>query len=208
MAKYATLAEPSEPSATTPGGNAERTLQNVSRGLGYASRLAGAPAGTGIEGLLGDTNLPHLKGDRPLLELASRLDCEADLWRNLALRELARLEFRARTNGALVFVFLAADLALAALAGLGALFGSSAPWERAGLVATGAAIVTVAAARTAAQGARARRASEELVRSALARADIAELRLHRIGIAMAYEKTEEPRSLEALTRLERDATAA
>ena len=112
MAKYATLAEPSEPSATTPGGNAERTLQNVSRGLGYASRLAGAPAGTGIEGLLGDTNLPHLKGDRPLLELASRLDCEADLWRNLALRELARLEFRARTNGALVFVFLAADLAL------------------------------------------------------------------------------------------------
>ena len=207
MAKYATLPEPA--SSTTPRTNddAERALRSVSRGLDYAARVLDAPAGTAIEDLLGATDLPTLTGDNPLLELAARLDCEADLWRNLALRELARLEFRAKTNGALVIVFLAADLALAALAGVGALFGSASAWERAGLLATGAVIVTVAAAFTAAQGARARQASEQLVRTALARADLAELRLHRIGIALAYGKTENAQSLEAISRLERDATS-
>ncbi|MGZ3477348.1 MAG: hypothetical protein ACXWUG_28050, partial [Polyangiales bacterium] len=51
-----------------------------------------------------------------------------------------------------------------------------------------------------------RRSQREIVRDALARADLAELRLHRVALAMASVKADPDRAREALARLEKDVT--
>ena len=54
---------------------------------------------------------------------------------------------------------------------------------------------------------RVRRAQREVVKDALARADLAELRLHRVSIVLASRKLEGDGYAAALLRLERDAGA-
>ena len=46
---------------------------------------------------------------------------------------------------------------------------------------------------------------ELAVRAALSRADVAELRLHRLGVALAWRKADAAKYAEALARLEREA---
>jgi hypothetical protein len=206
MPKYAEV-----PDETREEGDDERTprardeaLAEASRGLRQAARAVGAPRGTEVEALLGRTDLPALAGDDPLRELATRLDAEADLWRNLAFREMARSAWASKLVTGLAIVVLALDAGLAAVAALGALFGAEAG-DRSLLVLTAGGLLTAALAVVMLVVHVNRRGERDLVRSALARADMAELRLHRLGVALAWRKADEARYLDALGRLEKDA---
>lgn len=203
MAKYAKL--PDEPSSKK-NEDADEVVREVSKGLRVAKAAMTESAATSIEGLISQTNLPALDGDDPLHDLATRLDREADLWRNLAFREMARMAWSARFITGVAVLVVLSDLALAAVAGLGALFGAEQAAGRSMLVGVAAVVVTLALAVVPAIALASKRSQRELVQSALSRADVAELRLHRVGIALAYKRTDETRYMEALTRLERDAS--
>lgn len=204
MAKYAKLPDDESPSKKK-GEETEEVVREVTRGLRVAKAAIAENATTSIEGLIGQTNLPGLDGDDPLHDLATRLDREADLWRNLAFREMARMAWSARFITGVAVLVVLSDLALAAVAGLGALFGAEAS-GRSILVGVAACVVTLALSVVPAIALASKRSQRELVQSALARADIAELRLHRVAIALAYKHADEAKYMEALTRLERDAT--
>lgn len=183
---------------------AEITIAEVDRGVRRAARALAEPHGTEVEGLIGRTDLPALAGEDPLLELAERLDREADLWRNLAFREMARTAWSSRLLSALAIVVLVADGALGGIAALGALFGAEAG-SRALLVLTAAGVVTAALGVVWLVVHGNRRAQADTVRAALSRADVAELRLHRLGVALAWRKADAAKYAEALARLEREA---
>ena len=51
-----------------------------------------------------------------------------------------------------------------------------------------------------------KRTQRESVKEALSRADLAELRLHRLAVVLAWKKTEPAAFREALARLEKDAS--
>lgn len=183
---------------------ADLALEEVDRGVRRAARAFAEPHGSEVEGLIGRTDLPALAGDDPLLELAERLDREADLWRNLAFRELARTAWSSRLLVALAIVVLVADAALGGIAALGALFGAEAG-ARSVLVLTAAGVVTAALGVVWLVVHGNRRTQAEVVKGALARADVAELRLHRLGVALAWRKADAAKYAEALARLEREA---
>jgi hypothetical protein len=186
---------------------AEEVARHLGKGIRSASRALDAPTGTAVEGLLSDSNLPELAGDDPIAELALRLDREADLWRNLALRNMARLAWADRIAQAVAVVAVACDIALAAVAAIAALFGGDAAGGRFVLLGTAAAIVVAGAlvVNKVSSGIRATQA--ELAHAALGRAEIAEAKLHRVGIALGWRKVDLARYQEALGRLEHDGAA-
>ena len=178
--------------------------RDVGRGLRAASHAFDEPAGTKIEGLISEANLPALAGDDPLAELAARLDREGDLWRNLALRELARHAWAGRLAQIVAVVAVLGDAALACIAAMGALFGGEHAHEKLALILGGVASLTVGAIVVAWVSASSQRTQRAVAAEALARADVVELRLHRIGVALAARKIDPERARESLARLERD----
>lgn len=182
----------------------DETLAKMEKGLRVARAAITESEKTSIVGLISGTDLPEL-GQEPLADLATRLDREADLWRNLAFREMAKMTTQSRVVTALAIAAALADIALAGVATLGAVFGLESA-HRGALVFTAFVVVTLGLGAAAALVMLGRRAERELVRAALARADQAELRLHRVALVMAAKKLDEARYAEALARLERDAT--
>lgn len=206
MAKYAKLPDEDSDAPKSKKDSTEEVVREVQKGLRVAkSAMVESPA-TSIEGLISQTNLPGLEGADPMRDLATRLDREADLWRNLAFREMARMAWSARFITGVAVLVVLSDLALAAVAGLGALFGAEQATGRALLVGVAAFVVTLALSVVPAIAIASRRGQQELVRAALSRADLAELRLHRVAIALDYKRMDEAKYLDALARLERDAT--
>lgn len=199
MPKYARL--PDEEAPPSKKSDTE-VARKVEKGLRAARAAMSA---TSIEGLISETNLPALEGNEPLTDLATRLDREADLWRNLAFREMSRMVWSARMITAIALVVVLGDLGLAFIAGVGAFFGVEAG-GRSVLVLTASVVITLGLCAAVAVAIVSRRSQREIVQSALARSDLAELRLHRVAIAMAHKKVDEGRYADALLRLERDAT--
>jgi hypothetical protein len=212
MSAYAKLPEDPEVSAkkvaeralATAGEGASRVAQSFGRGLRRAGAELEAPAHADLAALLGDTNLPELSLDDALASLARRVDREADLWRNLAIRELAHVAWANRVAHLASITMMVGVLVLAGIGAFHALFSgvASRAWlllTAAGVLALGAAVANVASAAV-------RRSQREVVRDALVRADVAELRLHRIGIAVASAQAEGTKMRDALGRLERDVT--
>jgi hypothetical protein len=184
---------------------AEKLGAGLHSGLARAGTALAAPKGTDIESLISETNLPELVQDDPIGSLAIRLDREADLWRNFSLREIARLGWADRIAQAICVLAVLADIALGVVAALAALFGGdNAPGKV--LLLGGAALSVMLGAIVVAQVTRGiRRTRHSLAREALARADLAELRLHRVGIVLGWRKQDPALYQEALARLERDA---
>jgi hypothetical protein len=210
MARYAEVPDDTrdegEGSTAEPeGARRGDPVEQASRGLRRAARAVGAPRGTEVEALLGRTDLPALTGDDPLRELAERLDAEADLWRNLAFREMSRMGWSSKLITWLSILVLALDACLAGVAALGALFGAESG-DRALLVTVAGGVLTTGLAVVMGVLHVNRRSSRDLARSALARADLAELRLHRLGIALAWRRADAAKYLEALARLEQEAS--
>jgi hypothetical protein len=181
-------------------------IDRIGRGVRTAARTLGPPTGTEVEGLIAGTDLPSLEGDEPLRELAMRLDREADLWRNLAFRELARGVWMQKLMIAVSLLVLLAECALVALASLGVIFGDDG--TRAPLLIASALVLLTALGALFAIVSVQRHTQHRVADQALRRADLAELRLHRIAFALTWEKVDRARLGEALIRLERDAAQA
>ncbi|MBI4706045.1 MAG: hypothetical protein HY744_33545 [Deltaproteobacteria bacterium] len=179
----------------------------LGRGVGRASDALTPPAMTDLRGLLGETNLPGVAAGDPLRALADRLDAEGDLWRGLALRALARAAWADRFTQAVSVVAAAGCVALGVVAALGAMFGSAGAGGRALLLLAGAAVLVCAALVVAWTSASVRGAQRAIAREALGRADLTELRLHRVAVVLAARAEAGEHYREALVRLERDVSA-
>lgn len=191
--------------AVEKGANA--VTDTLGRGLRGASRVFEAPAGTDVESLVEETKLPKLPGDDPIAELARRLDRESDLWRNLAMREIARVAWAGRVAQLVAIFAVVAEVALGVVAGLGVMLGAEHAGGRALLVLAAAAGLTVGTLVAAGISGSVRRSLTETAREALERADTAERRLRRLAIVLAWRKGDPEKYADALTRYERDASS-
>lgn len=184
----------------------EALAAELRRGIRQASRLIE----TGREEhdrLIGRSDLPELMGDDPVAALGVRLDREADLWRSLALGEIARATFVGRvvlTTAILAFV---GTVGLSIVGWAGAALGPGDAAARALLAGAGVLALAVGAAIVAWIGASIRTAHQRAARDAFARADHAELRLHRVAVVLALLRAGDGSANDALRRLERDTAA-
>lgn len=178
----------------------------IREGLAKASRLVEAGQQE-FERLVGRSDLPELGDADPMRTLAVRLDREADLWRALALAEIARATWIDRVVQATsIFAFLG-TLALAFVGWAGALLGPAEASSRALLVTAGVIALGVGAGIVAWVGSTVRTARNKIAREALARADLTELRLHRLAVVLALREDDSGSFKEALLRLENETSA-
>jgi hypothetical protein len=169
-------------------------------GLSTAAHELDAPAAADLSAPLADANLPELAGDDPLESLALRLDREADLWRSVGLRELAQIG-RTDRIGLVAAVFAAlADLSLAFVGGMTALFGAEGAAGRSMLLVAAGVVATGGAAAVGVFTTGIRNAQRTRAALALSRADLAELRLHRVAIALSVRKSDPAAFAGALER--------
>jgi hypothetical protein len=188
-------------------GGAERVSAHFGEGFDRAKAALESPAAPELEALYENTNLPQLVATDPINSLALRLDRESDLWRSLALRFLSRAAWADRiTQGAGVLAGLGA-VALAVIAGIGMLFGAGDVESRLGLMAGSLGALAVGAILVTWISGTIRRAQRDLAREAMLRADLAELRLHRVGALTALLQADPEAGKQALMRFERDVSA-
>lgn len=184
----------------------EALASELRRGLLQASRLIE----TGREEhdrLVGRADLPELTGDDPVGALGVRLDREADLWRSLALGETARATFVGRVVlTTAIFAFIG-TVGLSIVGWAGAALGLGDAAARALLAGAGVLALAVGAGIVAWIGASIRAAHQRAARDAFARADLAELRLHRVAVVLALLRAGDGGARDALLRLERDTAA-
>lgn len=197
MSAYSKL--PSNDPENDPLQKAERIAK---AGLRRATRALEGPTGADVAALIADTNLPEIEGEDALSALARRLDREADLWRNLAIRELAHIAWANRIGHAASIVTILGIVCLAGVAAFGALFGAGG--ARAVLVGVGALALALGTLAVSWSASATRRSQREVVREALVRADLAELRLHRVALAIAAVKLDPTNAPSAIARLEKD----
>jgi hypothetical protein len=202
------LARVREPDASSPLSTGRATARRVSAEMGRKLRDASStlmePAAGGLEGLFSGANLPEIDRADALQSLARRLDREGDLWRAVALRALARAGWADRFTQATAVVAAVGCVALAAVAALGGLFATASAADKSLLVLTGCVSLVAAGALVAATAAGIRRAQHVIAREALRRADLSELRLHRLAIALAAATAGPEALASALARLEQD----
>lgn len=188
-------------------GSAERVSVHLGESFDKARAALDTPAAPELESLYQSADLPALIATDPIGSLALRLDRESDLWRSLALRALARAAWADRiAQGAGVLAGIGA-VALAVITGFGVLFGAGGVEGRLALMcgSLGALAVGVGLVSWTSRGIR--RAQRDLAREALLRADLAELRLHRVGMVSAQLQVDPEAGKQALARLERDVSA-
>jgi hypothetical protein len=194
------------PLTARAGTTAQRLAGQVKDGVRRASEALAAPRETDLESLVAGTDLPEIQGEPDVIAaLAIRLDREADFWRALALRSLARAAWADRLAQIMAVLSGTGAMGLAGLAGFAALVGASP--ERAVLLLAGTASLAAAALIVSMVAGRARRGQREVISDALGRADLAELRLHRVSVVLAARKLDEAQQTAALLRLERDVGA-
>ena len=179
----------------------------LERGLDRAGAALATPDSADVTSLLASVDLPELASDGPLGQIALRLDREADLFRGVALRELARIGWVERIAQTMVVTAATCELAVAVVAVVLAVFGGGAE-GRLGLLALGAFIVGMAGVGVAASAARMRIAHTRLADDALARARALEERLFRVGLTMEWRSAGPTLYQDALARLERDTAPA
>jgi hypothetical protein len=184
-----------------------RAASRIGEGLRRASDALVAPAAGDVEGLLSSADLPELDSPDPLNALSRRLDREADLWRALALRALARAGWADRFTQATAVLAALGCVALAVVAAVSGLFAPGNPGARSLLLLTGGAVLVAGSTVVAWSAAGVRRAQHSIARDANRRADLAELRLHRIGAILATRQLVPEQLPEALARLEHDVSA-
>ncbi|MBL8681017.1 MAG: hypothetical protein JNK05_17680 [Myxococcales bacterium] len=175
----------------------------VSRGAGRVGAAFEAPGESEVGALLGDTDLPELAGD-PLEAMARRLDREADLWRELSLRALARAAWADRVAQSAAVGAWLVTVATAALALFVALVGGGRSLLSVALVVAAIAGVLAGTAIVAWVSHGVRRTQGALAGAASERAELAELRLQRLGVVLALRNEDVALFHRALARLESD----
>lgn len=159
-----------------------------------------------FERLIGRSDLPELGDKDPIRTLGIRLDREADLWRAFALGALARAAWIDQVVQWVAIITFIGTLGLAFVGWAGALLGPAGSGQRALLVCAGVVALTVGAGLMWLVGRSIRRANQQTARESLSRADLAELRLHRVAVLMGLRAHDANSFTEALQRLERDIT--
>lgn len=177
------------------------------RGLDRASEALATPENADMSALLAAVDLPELASDGPLGAIALRLDREADLFRGVALRELARVGWVERIAQTMVVAAATCEVAVAVVAVFLAVFGGAVE-GRLGLLFLAAVLVGLAGIGVAASASRTRAAHTRLADSALARARALEERLFRVGLTMEWKSAGPTLYQDALARLERDTSPA
>lgn len=180
---------------------ARDALKGLEQGLMKADAVLKAPDGSDLAALLGSTDLPELPADGALGSLGVRLDREADLHRNVALRELGRVAWVDRITLIVVLLAFVGEAAIAACATASTLVGVIE--GRSGLFALAALILAGGAAGFAAIVSSSRRIHKDLAMDSLARARAIEDELFRLGVVMEWRAAGPTLFQEALARLER-----
>jgi hypothetical protein len=179
----------------------------LERGFERAEAALATPESADVTALLASVDLPELPSDGPLGAIALRLDREADLFRGVALRELARVGWVSRIAQTVVVAAATCEVAVAVCAVVLAVFGGAGD-GRFGLLLLAACIVGAAGLGVAASASRMRNAHARLADDALARARVIEDRLFRVGLTMEWRGAGTAFYQDALARLERDASPA
>lgn len=188
-------------------GGAKKVSAEVGEHFDRAKAALAEPPAHELEALISSADLPEIAADAPLSSLSRRLDHEGDLWRSVALRALSRAAWADRILQASGIVVGLGAIALAVIAALGALFGATLVAERLWLIGGALLSLAVGAALVTWLSGSIRRAQREIAREAMLRADLIELRLHRIGMVKALFHIDEEAGRQALLRLERDVSA-
>lgn len=164
---------------------ANRLGAAVDRGVNSVGRALEDPGAGLASEVLKQADLPELSVDTPLASLGVRLDREADLWRGVAMRQLARASWMERIAIMSSVIALIAVLILSAIAAFRALFtGVATNGGVALLLSIGALLTTAGCFLLSRVASRIRHGQIEVAREALVRADLCELRLHRLAILM------------------------
>lgn len=176
--------------------------------VGEALRADAGDAGQIHAALLAQADLPELAQADALASLAKRLDSEADFWRAVAMRQLARAAWTERLGVTASLLLLIGGVVLAAIAAFRALFATAGGSATAMLIGVGLGVLLVAAIAVGRLAARLRQGQMDAVRDALVRADMAEVRLHRIALLMEMRAAARESYAAALAELEADVRKA
>jgi hypothetical protein len=179
----------------------EKLEARMDRGLTDANAALATPEGADLRPLLSATDLPEVPGDGPLGNLGVRLDREADLLRNVALRELSRVGWMERLGLIVMVIAFVGELVVAACATLSAVMGAD---GRGTLFALAALTLAGAAAGTALAVSRSRAEHRTLALDALSRARVVEERIFRLALVMEWRTAGAVLYQDALARLERE----
>jgi len=177
-------------------------------GIGGLEHALADPAQTMSQELLKEADLPEISTNDPIGSIGVRLDREADLWRGVAMRQLARAAFLDRLAVVSTLVVLAGVILLAAIAGFRALFASTHADAVVVLLAVGAVLPMLGVVIVARAVERVRRSQLEVGREALGRADLAEVRLHRLAALLETRNADPEGYAAALRAFERDVRSA
>src|SRR5262249_48295777 len=151
---------------------ADRVGAAVKTGIGSVEDALDDPARAMSAELVQQADLPELEGEDALASIGRRLDREADLWRGLAMRQLARAGWMDRVSVTSAAFVLVGEVVLASIAGFRALFATGDASSSALLLGAGALLLVVGTATIAAVASRIRRSQLEVARDALLRADL------------------------------------
>jgi len=187
---------------------ANRVGAAVRSGIGGLEQALDDPARALSAELSKEADLPEIEGDDPLASIGVRLDREADLWRSVAMRQLARAAFLDRLAVTSTLVVLVGEIVLAAIAGFRALFASDHADAVAALLVVGAVLPALGTVIIGGVAARIRKGQMEVAKDALARADLAEVRLHRLAALLETRRADREGYLAALRAFEGDVRSA
>lgn len=188
---------------STMRSGAGQLADGVSRGAQRVGAAFEAPSDSEVGALIGGANLPELEGD-PLDALARRLDREADLWRELSLRALARAAWADRVAQTAAVGAWLVTVATAVVGTVSALIGVARTWSASLTVLASLLSVLAGTALVAWVSAGVRRTQGALAGVAIERADLAELRLQRLAVVLALRTEDVSLYHRALARLEAD----
>lgn len=186
---------------------ASRMEAAVSRGVHSVGRALEDPAAAALAAeVLKQSDLPEVEAQAPLASLAVRLDREADLWRGLALRQLARASWMERIAISSLVIAFGMVVALSVIAAFRALFASGSLTGSGSMVAlllgVGVGLLTIGSGVIHAVTARVRRGQIEVARESLLRADLSKLRLQRVAVLLELRSHDAQAFRSALQKLE------
>lgn len=207
-----------DPAITTPaphGPDVTETLQRgatqladaVGSGFRAATRSLKESTPGSLEALLPGTPSPELVGGDPVGALSVRLAAESDFWRRLGLRSLSRAVIADRFGYFVAGLTVVSGLGLAVVAALGGLFAGEHAAGKSGLILVGALALLCAGGVSFAFTHAVRRAQRDTAAGAFTRADHAELRLHRLALAVVLRRGDPGAFHEALEHVTDDARA-
>ncbi len=181
---------------------AGRVGDAVRSGVGSVERALDDPAKSLAAEMLEKSDLPQIAGDNPLGSLTNRLDHEADFWRGVAIRQMARAAWMDRVSISSTVVLLVGVGILAAISAFRALFASEAAIAVTILLGASALLLLIGAAMIQRATMKVRQGQFEVVRDALARSDLAEARLHRLAALVEMRSSDPEGYRTALRELE------